>query len=49
MNNIKLEAVLNKLLSPHLIKDYCPNGLQVEGKSEVKRVITGGNGVSGSD
>lgn len=41
MNNLKLEAVLNKLLSPHLIKDYCPNGLQVEGKSEVKKVITG--------
>ncbi|UTV28501.1 Nif3-like dinuclear metal center hexameric protein [Photobacterium atrarenae] len=41
MNHLKLEAVLNELLSPHLIKDYCPNGLQVEGKSEVKKVITG--------
>ncbi|KLV09179.1 metal-binding protein [Photobacterium aquae] len=41
MNNIKLESLLNELLSPHLIKDYCPNGLQVEGKSEVKKIITG--------
>lgn len=41
MNHLKLEAVLNELLSPHLIKDYCPNGLQVEGKPEVKTVITG--------
>ncbi|MDV5170638.1 Nif3-like dinuclear metal center hexameric protein [Photobacterium rosenbergii] len=41
MNNIQLESVLNELLSPHQIKDYCPNGLQVEGKSEVKRIITG--------
>ncbi|PSW07483.1 Nif3-like dinuclear metal center hexameric protein [Photobacterium lipolyticum] len=41
MNNLKLEAVLNALLSPHLIKDYCPNGLQIEGKSEIKKVITG--------
>ncbi|WP_299014721.1 Nif3-like dinuclear metal center hexameric protein [uncultured Photobacterium sp.] len=41
MNNLKLEAVLNERLSPHLIKDYCPNGLQVEGKTEVKKIITG--------
>ncbi|MEJ2762670.1 Nif3-like dinuclear metal center hexameric protein [Photobacterium sp. MCCC 1A19761] len=41
MNHLKLEAVLNELLSPHLIKDYCPNGLQVEGKTEVTKVITG--------
>ncbi|PSW18771.1 Nif3-like dinuclear metal center hexameric protein [Photobacterium sanctipauli] len=41
MNNLKLESVLNGLLSPHLIKDYCPNGLQVEGKSDVKKIITG--------
>ncbi|WP_318495424.1 Nif3-like dinuclear metal center hexameric protein [Photobacterium leiognathi] len=41
MNNFALEAVLNEFLSPHLIKDYCPNGLQVEGKTEVKKIITG--------
>lgn len=41
MNNLKLEATLNALLSPHLIKDYCPNGLQVEGKTQVKKIMTG--------
>ncbi len=41
MNNLQLEALLNELLSPQLIKDYCPNGLQVEGKKEVNKIITG--------
>ncbi len=29
------------LLQTHLFKDYCPNGLQVEGRAEVKRIATG--------
>ncbi|WP_105902467.1 Nif3-like dinuclear metal center hexameric protein [Vibrio gangliei] len=41
MNNLKLETLLNQTLSPQLVKDYCPNGLQVEGKQEVKKIITG--------
>jgi dinuclear metal center YbgI/SA1388 family protein len=41
MNNLALETLLNATLRPEMIKDYCPNGLQVEGKSEVKRIITG--------
>ncbi|MCJ2375704.1 Nif3-like dinuclear metal center hexameric protein [Vibrio sp. ZSDZ34] len=41
MNNLKLEAVLNEKLSPQLIKDYCPNGLQVEGSRDIKKVVTG--------
>ncbi|MGR5362259.1 Nif3-like dinuclear metal center hexameric protein [Vibrio mediterranei] len=41
MNNLQLETVLNEKLSPQLIKDYCPNGLQVEGASEIKKVVTG--------
>lgn len=32
---------LDTLLNAKLIKDYCPNGLQVEGKEEIKKVITG--------
>jgi dinuclear metal center YbgI/SA1388 family protein len=28
-------------LTPDKIHDYCPNGLQVEGKKEIKRVVTG--------
>ncbi|OIQ25930.1 Nif3-like dinuclear metal center hexameric protein [uncultured Vibrio sp.] len=41
MNNLKLESILNEKLSPHLVKDYSPNGLQVEGIEEVTRVVTG--------
>lgn len=41
MNNLQLEKILNEKLSPQLIKDYAPNGMQVEGKSEIKRIVTG--------
>ncbi len=41
MNNVELENVLNDLLTPTRIKDYCPNGLQIEGRSEVNKIITG--------
>jgi dinuclear metal center YbgI/SA1388 family protein len=29
------------LLQTNLFKDYCPNGLQVEGRAEVRRIATG--------
>lgn len=32
---------LNELLQPELFHDYCPNGLQVAGRHEVKKIITG--------
>lgn len=32
---------LKDLLSSDLFTDYCPNGLQVEGKKEITRIITG--------
>lgn len=35
------EKSLNELLKPELIKDFCPNGLQVQGGDEIKKVITG--------
>ncbi|MCU4676177.1 Nif3-like dinuclear metal center hexameric protein [Catenovulum sp. 2E275] len=41
MNHFALENYLNSLLKPEKIRDFCPNGLQVEGKSEVKKIITG--------
>ncbi|OEF24026.1 Nif3-like dinuclear metal center hexameric protein [Vibrio rumoiensis] len=41
MNNLQLEQLLNQTLSPQLVKDYCPNGLQVEGCTEIKKVVTG--------
>ncbi|MFI4847271.1 MAG: Nif3-like dinuclear metal center hexameric protein [Candidatus Makana argininalis] len=41
MLNIKLEKLINKKLNNISIKDYCPNGLQIEGRKEVKKIITG--------
>ncbi|MGL5800529.1 MAG: Nif3-like dinuclear metal center hexameric protein, partial [Plesiomonas sp.] len=41
MKNTELERLLNSELSVNAIRDYCPNGLQVEGRSEIKRIITG--------
>lgn len=37
----QLEQYLNYYLDSNQIKDYCPNGLQVEGKSEIKKIVTG--------
>lgn len=34
-------ALANQWLQPHLFKDYCPNGLQVEGRVRVQRLVTG--------
>ncbi|MBB3047100.1 dinuclear metal center YbgI/SA1388 family protein [Litorivivens lipolytica] len=31
----------NRLLQPEKFQDYCPNGLQVEGKPEVKKLVSG--------
>ena len=28
-------------LNVNAISDYCPNGLQVEGKSQIQRIISG--------
>jgi dinuclear metal center YbgI/SA1388 family protein len=36
-----LLAALDELLAPQLFDDYCPNGLQVEGRSEVTTLVTG--------
>ena len=41
MDHLQLEALLNQKLSPELVKDYCPNGLQVEGTSQIKKIVTG--------
>ncbi|MFT7227864.1 MAG: dinuclear metal center YbgI/SA1388 family protein [Methylophilaceae bacterium] len=37
----ELNHYLKQLLQPERFNDYCPNGLQVEGKHEVKKVVTG--------
>ena len=41
MQRREFNQLLNDILKPHLIKDFCPNGLQVEGKNEIKTIITG--------
>lgn len=41
---MKLDALnhyLNTLLQPERFNDYCPNGLQVEGKQEIHKIVTG--------
>jgi dinuclear metal center YbgI/SA1388 family protein len=37
----ELNHYLTQYLQPQRYSDYCPNGLQVEGKGEVKKIITG--------
>lgn len=37
----QLESALNRLLRPEAFQDYCPNGLQVEGRAEVGLLVTG--------
>ena len=36
-----LMQYLNTLLQPEKSKDYCPNGLQVEGRDCIKKIVTG--------
>ncbi|WP_047532502.1 Nif3-like dinuclear metal center hexameric protein [Methylotenera sp. N17] len=36
-----LNLYLKDILQPARFNDYCPNGLQVEGKSEIQRIVTG--------
>ena len=37
----EIESYLNTLLEVDRFKDYGPNGLQVEGRAEVRRVVSG--------
>jgi dinuclear metal center protein, YbgI/SA1388 family len=37
----ELSAWLDGTLEPHRFKDYCPNGLQVEGRPQVAHIIAG--------
>ena len=38
MNIFQLKNFYNDLLTPANFDDYCPNGLQIEGKKDIKRV-----------
>ena len=37
----QLQIELNKLLEPNRFRDYCPNGLQVEGREEIASIVSG--------
>jgi dinuclear metal center YbgI/SA1388 family protein len=37
----QLNSTFEAILQPERFKDYCPNGLQVEGKAEVRKLISG--------
>lgn len=39
MQTVELDNFLKNLLRPELFDDYCPNGLQVEGKNEIKKIV----------
>ena len=41
VNRDVLTQYLNELLKPEGFKDYCPNGLQVEGRGEIRRLVCG--------
>ena len=41
MNRHSLETYLQQLLKPEQIKDYAPNGLQIQGRDEITKIVTG--------
>ncbi|MCX8085524.1 MAG: Nif3-like dinuclear metal center hexameric protein [Rhodocyclaceae bacterium] len=41
MRREELLAYLEGLLEPARYRDYCPNGLQVEGRAELRRIVCG--------
>jgi dinuclear metal center YbgI/SA1388 family protein len=41
MRREELNVYLDSVLEPARFRDYCPNGLQVEGRAEVRRVVCG--------
>ena len=41
MQRREFNQLLTTILNPDSIKDFCPNGLQVEGCEQVKKIVTG--------
>ncbi len=41
VSRTEMETYLAELLEPAKFRDYCPNGLQVEGRSTIGRLVTG--------
>ncbi|WP_440876864.1 Nif3-like dinuclear metal center hexameric protein [Thalassotalea sp. PLHSN55] len=41
MHRSEFENFLTQLLKPEQIKDYCPNGLQIQGSEQINKIVTG--------
>nr|WP_170948982.1 Nif3-like dinuclear metal center hexameric protein [Arsukibacterium tuosuense] len=41
MQRQQLASLLAELLQTERVRDYCPNGLQVEGRQDITRIVTG--------
>lgn len=41
LTHFELERILDEKLNSRMITDYAPNGLQVEGRREIRKIITG--------
>ena len=41
VTNRELLSILDDLLKPEKVRDYCPNGLQVEGKEDIRHLVSG--------
>ena len=41
MHQFELQQIINNELQVTRYRDYAPNGLQVQGRSEVKKIVTG--------
>ena len=41
VSNSHLLQILNSLLKPEKVKDFCPNGLQIEGQKSISKIVTG--------
>ncbi len=41
LNNKKLENILTEFMQPHRVRDFTVNGMQVQGRDTVTKVITG--------
>lgn len=41
LTNLELEKILDTKLNAKQISDYAPNGLQVEGRKNIQKIVTG--------
>jgi dinuclear metal center YbgI/SA1388 family protein len=41
VHRVELEGELKRVLEPDAFKDYCPNGLQVQGRDDIEHIVSG--------